>query len=216
MAFRGWPAEAIAFFEGLEADNSKTYWQEHKSVYERSVRGPMDDLLAELAEEFGESKVFRPYRDVRFSKDKSPYKTYMAATLSEGGYLSLSAEGLGVGTGYYQPASDQLDRYRRAVADDQTGIVLEKVIAKASRAGIEVSGHEELKIVPRGYDKQHPRADLLRQKGLIAWKQWEVGPWLATKSPKKRIVDVLHAAQPLRDWLDTNVGPSTVAEYRAR
>ncbi len=71
MAFKGWPAEAIEFFEGLEADNSKAYWQANKSVYEQAVREPMNALLAELAPEFGEGKVYRPYRDVRFSADKS-------------------------------------------------------------------------------------------------------------------------------------------------
>src|SRR3954471_16287616 len=99
MVFRGWPVEAIEFFEGLEADNSKTYWQEHKTVYDESVRKPMDELLDELRSEFGEGKVFRPYRDVRFSADKSPYKTSIAATLEEGGYVQLSAAGLGAGCG---------------------------------------------------------------------------------------------------------------------
>ena len=74
MAFRGWPIEAVEFYEGLEADNSKVYWQEHKAVYERQVKAPMEELLAELADEFGEGKLFRPYRDVRFSADKTPFR----------------------------------------------------------------------------------------------------------------------------------------------
>ncbi len=73
MGFRGWTAEAIEFYEGLEADNSKTYWNENKSVYENLVLRPMTELLDELAPEFGEAKLFRPYRDVRFSADKAPY-----------------------------------------------------------------------------------------------------------------------------------------------
>ena len=72
MAFRGWPIEAVEFYEGLEADNSKVYWQEHKAVYERQVKAPMEELLAELADEFGEGKLFRPYRDVRFSAERRP------------------------------------------------------------------------------------------------------------------------------------------------
>ena len=112
MAFRGWPAEALEFFEGLEADNSKAYWQDHKSDYEKLVRAPMEELLLELAPEFGAGKIFRPYRDVRFSKDKTPYKTNIAATVERGGYISFSTEGLGVGSGYYMPAADQLERYR--------------------------------------------------------------------------------------------------------
>ena len=124
MAFRGWPVEAIEFYEGLEADNSKVYWQDHKAVYERAVAGPMAELLAELAAEFGEGRIFRPYRDVRFSADKSPYKTAIAAELCHGGYIQLSSDGLAAGSGSYHMASDQLDRYRQAVADDRTGAAL--------------------------------------------------------------------------------------------
>src|SRR5437764_12931393 len=120
MTFKGWPAEAIEFYEGLEADNSKTYWQENKAVYEELVRGPMDALLAELAPEYGEGRIFRPYRDVRFSKDKSPYKTAIAATLANGGYINFSAEGMGAGRGLYLPPPAPRPRSRRAVAEQPT------------------------------------------------------------------------------------------------
>ncbi len=129
VTFRGWPSEALEFYEGLSADNSKTYWTAHLSVYETQVRGPMDELLAALEPEFGSGKIFRPYRDVRFSKDKSPYKTHLGAWLEAGGYLQLSADGLAAGCGMYQLAPDQLDRYRRAVADDRTGGELTDLIA---------------------------------------------------------------------------------------
>jgi len=91
-AFKGWPAEAFDFYEGLEADNSKTYWTEHKATYDEKVLAPMVDLLAELEDEFGPTKVFRPYRDVRFSADKSPYKTNLGAVLGSG----YDAEGVEV------------------------------------------------------------------------------------------------------------------------
>lgn len=112
MAFDGIPVEAIEFFEGLEADNTKTYWTEHKAVYDERVRAPMEALLAELAPVHGEGKIFRPYRDVRFSTDKSPYKTTIAATLAKGGDVSLDADEFAVGTGYYMMAKDQLARFR--------------------------------------------------------------------------------------------------------
>src|ERR671923_2804284 len=119
MTFRGWPAEAIEFYEGLEADNSRTYWQEHKAVYEEVVRGPMDQLLTELAPEFGEGRIFRPYRDVRFSKDKSPYKTAIGATAGTAGYVHVDARGLAAGSGMWEMAPDQLERYRAAVDADR-------------------------------------------------------------------------------------------------
>ena len=209
MAFKGFPAEAIEFFEGLEADNSKAYWQDKKATYEQCVRAPMDELLAELAAEFGMGKVFRPYRDVRFSKDKAPYKTNIAATIGEVGYVSLSTGGLGVGSGMYMMANDQLDRFRRAIVDDKTGTELEALVASTRKKGLEVTGHDSLKTAPKGYAKDHPRIELLRQKGLIAWRHWPVGSWLGSAQPKKRIVDFLHEAKPLCGWLDEKVGPTT-------
>ncbi len=206
MTFRGWPAEAIEFFEGLEADNSKAYWQDHKADYEKLVRGPMEELLLELARAYGEGKIFRPYRDVRFSANKAPYKTNIAATVANGGYISLSSEGLGVGSGYYMPGPDQLGRYRAAVADNKTGPRLVKLVDTARKASLEVGGHEALKTAPKGYPKDHPRIELLRQKGLIVWKQWPAAAWLGTAQAKQRIVDVFTAAKPLTTWLDKHVG----------
>jgi len=202
------------FFEGLEADNSKAYWQDHKGDYDHHVLRPMNDLLVDLEPEFGDGRIFRPYRDVRFSRDKSPYKTNIAATLSEGGYISFSADGLGAGSGYYMMASDQLDRFRHAIDDDRTGKELEKLVTTLERAKIEVSAHDSLKTAPKGYSKDHPRVDLLRRKGLIAWKHWPAGSWLGTAQAKKRVVDLLHAAQPMCAWLDKHVGPSTQTDYR--
>ena len=157
MAFPGWPVEALEFYEGLEIDNTKAYWTDHKAVYEDQVRAPMEALLADLAAEFGEGKIFRPYRDVRFSADKSPYKTAMGARLGGGGYVQLSSEGLAAGLGTYVMAKDQLERFRRAVADDRTGVELEAVVEQVRGSGIDVTGREVLKTAPRGYPKDHPR-----------------------------------------------------------
>jgi len=208
MAFRGWPAEAIEFYEGLEADNTRAYWQDHKKEYEELVKAPMVELLAELAGEFGEGKIFRPFRDVRFSKDKSPYKTAIGATLERGGYVQFSSHGLAAGTGYYVMMPDQLEQYRRAVDDDKSGEELAGIAAVLRKARIDVTGHDTLKTAPKGYPKDHPRIELLRHKGLIAWKQWPVAAWMGTAKARQRLVDFYIAARPLTNWLDTNVGPS--------
>jgi uncharacterized protein (TIGR02453 family) len=208
MAFTGWPAEALDFYEGLAADNSKSYWTENKATYDEKVHAPMVALLADLEPEFGAGKIFRPYRDVRFSADKSPYKTTIAATLEKGGYVQLSADGLACGRGYYWMASDQLARYRAAVAEDRTGKELETIIAAAAKKKIGITGHEQLKTPPRGYPKDHPRADLLRNKGLVAWQEWPPAAWLGTRRAKDRVVAFLHATDHLAAWLDTNVGES--------
>ena len=213
MVFRGWPAEALDFYEGLEADNSKTYWTEHKATYDDKVRAPMEALLAELEPEFGPGRIFRPYRDVRFSADKSPYKTAIAATLEQGGYIQLSARGLAAGRGEYMMATDQLKRYREAVDDDRRGERLRAIVAAADRYGIEITGHEQLKSMPHGYAKDHPRADLLRYKGLIAWQQWPVAAWLGTAKAKPKVEEFLRNCAPLTEWLARNVGPS-VGDHR--
>ncbi|WP_354642721.1 DUF2461 domain-containing protein [Kitasatospora camelliae] len=211
MTFHGWQAEALEFYEHLEADNSKTFWTAHKAVYEQVVREPMVELLERLEPEFGPGKIFRPNRDVRFSADKSPYKTHIGAFLEAGGYVQLSADGLACGNGMYHLAPDQLDRYRTAVAEDVTGAELERVVERVRKAGPEVVGRDALKTAPRGYPKDHPRIELLRYKGLIAWQEWEPAAWLGTAEALKRITGFLRSSQPLKEWLDGHVGPSETA-----
>jgi uncharacterized protein (TIGR02453 family) len=213
MTFNGWPEEALDFYEGLEADNSKTYWTANKATYEASVLGPMTALLEELAGDFGEGKIFRPYRDVRFSKDKSPYKTAMGAVVGDG-YIQLSAKGLAAGNGMYSMAPDQVERYRQAVAGEVTGAKLAAVISAVEQHKIAVHGQDVLKTAPRGYPADHPRIELLRYKGVVAWQEWPVEPWLTTPEAKKHITGFLVATRPLAAWLATHVGASTAEPSR--
>jgi uncharacterized protein (TIGR02453 family) len=210
MSFQGWPEEALDFYEGLEADNSKAYWTAHKAVYEQKVRGPMTELLEELAPEYGEPKIFRPYRDVRFSKDKSPYQTHIGALVGDG-YVQLSAKGLAAGSGMHAMAPGQLDKYRRAVASDTTGDDLAHIISAIEKQEIAVHGTDPLKSAPRGYPADHPRIALLRYKGVVTWKEWPVEPWLGTASARQHVAGFLAASQPLCAWLNANVGPATAA-----
>lgn len=215
MAFHGWKVEALEFFEGLEADNSKTYWQRNKDMYENLVRAPMEELLAELEPEWGDGRIFRPYRDIRFSRDKSPYKTAIGATVGDG-YVQVDARGLAVGSGMWEMAPDQLERYRAAVSEDRSGEELSVLVSKARTNGLDVVGHEVLKTAPKGYPKDHPRIELLRFKGLVAWREWPAGAWLGTKRAKDRIVECLGLSRPLVGWIHANVGPSTVPERGRR
>jgi uncharacterized protein (DUF2461 family) len=113
-------------------------------------------------------------------------------------------------------ATDQLDRYRKAVADDGPGCELEHLVDQARGGKVEITGHDALKTAPKGYPKDHPRIELLRNKGLIAWKEWPVGAWLGTRKAKDRVVDFLRATEPLRAWLAANVGPSELPDDRRR
>ena len=214
MAFRGWPAEAIEFFEGLEANNSKSFWLANNKVYEETVKRPMVALLGELEGEFGPGKLFRPYRDVRFSKDKSPYKTNIAASVGSSGYVTLSADGLGVGSGMYMMAPDQLERFRRAVADGRSGADLTSIVTTIRELGYACAVNDSLKTAPKGYPKDHPRIDLLRGKGITVWQLWPPAAWLGTGKAKDRVVTVLRAAQPLNEWLSGHVGQTTLADAR--
>jgi uncharacterized protein (TIGR02453 family) len=207
MPFAGFPPEALAFYAGLETDNTKAYWHAHRDVYEDAVREPLELLLEELAPEFGAAKVFRPYRNVRFSKDKTPYKTAAAAIVAErddaGGhrYVELSAGGLRLGGGRFHPERDELERTRRAIDDDAAGPELERI-----KAGLEAGGmaymQAELRTAPRGFPTDHPRIDLLRRKRHAAWIALEPGPWLHTAEAKDRIARVWREVTPLLTWLE--------------
>ena len=204
MAFRGWPVEAVEFYEGLVADNSKPYWQDHREVYEHCVRAPMEQLLSELSDEFGPGKLFRPYRDVRFSADKAPYKTNCAATLGQGvgqAYISFSADGLSVGGGLYMPDPATLQRYRTAVDREKSGVQLAEIVKRLHREGYQTMAHEVLKTTPKGFAKDHPRIELLRHKGMAMMKDWPVGSWLGTAKAKDKVVSTLRAGVPLNEWL---------------
>jgi uncharacterized protein (TIGR02453 family) len=215
MAFDGWPEAALDFFEGLEADNSRSYWTAHKATYDELVLGPMTELTDELGAEFGSVKIFRPYRDVRFSADKSPYRTEIGATVGSA-YVRLSAGGLAAGNGMFHLAADQLSRYRQGVADDVSGVELGRITSAIADQGISLIGHESLKSAPRGYQVDHPRIELLRHKGLVAFIEWPVESWLGTAAVKDHLAEFLVTTGPVADWLDTHVGPTREAERGRR
>jgi uncharacterized protein (TIGR02453 family) len=214
MTFRGWPVEAVEFYEGLETDNSKTYWQAHRDVYEERVRTPMEALLAELEPEFGDGRMFRPYRDVRFSADKSPYKSHAGARIGSNGYVQLGADGLAAGYGMWEMSPDQLERYRAAVDDEGSGADLVAIVAAVHAAGHEIMSRESLKTAPRGYPRDHPRIELLRYKGIATWHSWGVGAWLGTARARARIETFLRDSLPLGEWLVEHVGPPRVPDRR--
>ncbi|MBC3191389.1 DUF2461 domain-containing protein [Pseudonocardia sp. C8] len=205
-AFAGFGDGAVEFYDGLLADNSKAYWTDNRTVYENDVRGPMLALLADLEPEFGEGKVFRPYRDVRFSADKTPYKTHCGGYAAPF-YVEVSAEGMLAAGGYYAMTPDQLTRYRAAVDDERRGEDLRARLAAAQAAGLTVGG-ETLKTRPRGTDPDHPRLDLLRHKGLYVSRRWPPDDVLHGPRSRDRVRTVWRAARPLTEWLADHVGPA--------
>src|SRR5256886_14139072 len=169
--FTGWKGAFRGFFLGLRTNNNKAYFEAHRRQYEDEVKAPLVALLQELGADFGPPRrVSRPYRDIRFSADKSPYKLNIYADLERGGYIALDAEGLVAAGGRYMLEDGQLRKLREAIASDRSGKQLVAIVSDLRKKGYQVEG-QELKRVPPPYPQDHPRADLLRHKRLIYWKQ---------------------------------------------
>jgi len=205
MTFSGFPTAALDFYDDLEANNSKEFWTAHKHVYDEAVAGPMKELTAALADEFGQAKIFRPYRDVRFSADKTPYKTSQGAMVADGTgtgfYLEISAAGVRTGAGCHMMESARINTFRAAVAHDIYGPQLEKVLADLR--GFEVGG-ESLKTTPKGYDKDHPRIELLRHKSLTAGRMLGFDPVIHTDKLIDTVRGDWRALRPMVEWLNTH------------
>ncbi len=213
--FTGFPVAALDFYDDLEIDNTKSFWASHKHVYDDCVKAPMTAFCDALAPEFGDAKIFRPYRDVRFAKDKTPYKThqgaFVAAGPATGWYAEISARGVRVGAGFYEASGKRLAAIRAAMADDTTGPRLQRIVRKLERAGFEING-EQLKTAPRGWAADHPRIDLLRRKQLFAGRSYGFEDVIHTP----QVLDLARAdwkaLRPLVRWLaDTPEEPPTSA-----
>jgi len=204
MSFAGFPVAALDFYDDLELDNTRSFWAAHRAVWEESVRDPMLALTAALADEFGPAKVFRPYRDVRYAKDKTPYKdhqgAFVAAGPATGWYVEVGAPGVRVGAGYYGLTSGQLAAVREAIADDRTGPELERMLAALERRGW-TRGGDRLRTAPRGWSAEHPRIELLRHRSLAMGKSYGFDEMI--HSP--RLLDAVRrdwrAARPFVEWV---------------
>ena len=208
MEFTGFPVAALDFYDDLEVDNSKSFWEAHRSVYDEAVKAPMTALCAALEPEFAlagqGAKIFRPYRDVRFAKDKTPYKThqgaFVAAGPSTGWYVEVSPRGVRVGGGFYEASGTRLAAIRDAIADTRSGPRLTRVLTSLERAGFEIVG-EQLKTAPRGYDRDHVRIDLLRRKQIIASRSYGFEAFIHTPELLERVRGDWRALKPLMAWL---------------
>jgi uncharacterized protein (TIGR02453 family) len=220
--FEGFGLNVRKWFKGLEGDNSRGYFTANRDFFEESVRGQMDALLVELSHTFGgEVKMFRQNRDIRFSADKSPYKTNTYGILrgseiaAQGLYASISADGLVAGSGYHMMARDQLDRFREAVDDDRRGAELAELVARAEKAGLEVWGRS-VATAPRGYPKDHERIELLRRKSLALGARLKFGRGISRADGLQFVTKMWRAAADVTGWLDGHVGATTTPTDRRR
>lgn len=204
MTFTGFPEAALDFYDDLEVDNTKSFWDAHKAIYDESVKAPMVALTDALAQEFGAAKVFRPYRDVRFAKDKTPYKNHQGAFVgvgpATGWYVEVAAPGVRVGGGVYEMSGERLAAMREAMADDRTGPLLERILGDLERGGFGIAG-DRLKTVPRGYDKEHPRIELLRMKTVLGMREYGFEPFIHTADLLDRVRQDWRRLRPLVNWV---------------
>jgi uncharacterized protein (TIGR02453 family) len=220
--FTGFADGDARFFKRLAKNQNRAWFQTHKAEYEEGWNGPMKALLSDVRAaidssyercDLDEPKVFRIYRDVRFSKDKAPYKTHVAgiigvvrsAKLTETPaalYFHAGTEVI-VAAGLYRMDGPSLERYRDAVVDDRHGAELDAILKKLARAGLDTDSMSEttLKKVPRGFDPEHPRAELLKKKGLGV--SFDPPPKALYTSPKLVgwLADRAKKAAPLVEWL---------------
>ena len=205
--FAGFPVAALDFYDDLEVDNTRAYWEKHKDVYTESVKAPMAALCAALAPEFGEAKVFRPYRDVRFAKDKTPFKTHQGAFVpagpATGWYVEVSARGVRTGAGFYEASSPRLASIRAAIDDDRRGQELERLLTGLAADGWDVAG-ERLKTTPRGYPADHPRIGLLRHKSMTVGRSHGFEPVVHTPELLDVVRDDWRALRPFVEWVAEN------------
>jgi uncharacterized protein (TIGR02453 family) len=202
--FTGIPREAFTFFEGLASHNSREWFQANKDMYERACRRPMQSLLAELAPTYGAGTLTRINRDMRFARGQAPYKTFIASGIGGRYWVSLSKDGLYIGSGIYMPDGPTLRRLRGAIADDASGRKIAAIVSGLRRKKYTVGTHETTATAPRGYEADHPRIELLCMKDLHAGKQLPPSA-LSTRKALDRVVGVMADVKPLSDWLQRHV-----------
>lgn len=202
--FTGFGPGLVDLYLGLHEENSREYWLAHKDVYENDVRAPLELLAGELTPEFGEPKVFRPNRDLRFSKDKRPYKEQASLVVGDGAgalYAQVSADGLRVAGGWWQPSREQLAAFRQAVDDGEPGDGLDQMLAELDAAGLPLGTGSSLKTAPRGWPKDHPRIELLRLTALTVGVAHPPRAWLHTRECLLRVADHWRGVQRWNAYL---------------
>lgn len=203
MSFTGFPVAALDFYDDLEVDNTKSFWEAHKHVYAESVKAPFEALATALEPEFGTMKIFRPYRDVRFSKDKTPYKTHQGGFVgvgpATGWYVQLSPRGLMAGGGFYEASAGRLAAFRESVAHDTYGAELAALLEELTASGMAIGG-DRLKTTPRGYDADHPRIELLRHRSLVVTRDHGFGAEINGPGALDLVREDWRTLRPLVEW----------------
>lgn len=210
-AFSGWPPEALTFLADLEAHNDREWFKANRARYDETCVLPTT-ALGEALSDLGTPKLFRPWNDQRF-RPGPPIKEHLGLAVgyegAGGWYVQLSIDGLFLAAGLHNPKPDQVTRLRAAIDDGRKAAALTRALAVARAAGLELNDPDLLR-VPRGYDADHPRAELLRRKSLTVSATMPIAKWLHRPAAYDRIREPLDAAAPMVKWLRRHVGPAQV------
>ena len=224
-SFAGFPDQQARFFRALARNQNREWFLAHKQEYEHGWAAPLrvllEEVLTKVARAFpehalGDPKVFRIFRDVRFARDKSPYKTHVAGYLPLARaerrlpgpvvlYLHLGLDTY-VGAGQWMMDPAQLERYRAALLDERRGAELTRILARLAKAGFTVGSHDSLKKVPRGVDPEHPRAELLKRKGLVVEFPGFSRELIVSRALVDWLAKQTRTAAPLVEWLARTTG----------
>ncbi len=209
-SFVGFGKDALDFFDELEINNDRGWFAANRARYESGIAEPLRLLGEALAPNFGTPKAFRPFRDVRFSADKRPIKEQAGLLLSsdDGGryYFQLSAEGVFLAGGWWQPAKIALVRFRSLVDFPAGARSAHDAVASVEREGIGLAAGGRLASAPRGYKRDHPQIELLRQTSLAVGKSQPAEPWLFDASCVDHVADAWRAVGTWNHWLIDNLG----------
>jgi uncharacterized protein (TIGR02453 family) len=221
--FEGFPKKGIEFFKKLKRNNNRTWFESHKQEYEELAKLPMQSFIFALQSHFSafapefdlspKRSIFRIYRDVRFSKDKTPYKTHIAAHfvlrgkekgfVGSGYYFHVEPGDVFIGGGIYMPDSDQLKKIRQAIAlrpDEFLSIINHRYFKR--RFGT-LKG-DTLQRIPKGYDESHPMAKWLKLKQFFVGVDFPEGAAFKASLVDK-VADVCKDAAPLVRFLNKAV-----------
>jgi len=220
--FSGFPRECIAFYASLKENNDKTWFDSHRNEYEHFIMEPARSFVTEMgdalrgivpdihADPRTNRSIFRIYRDTRFSKDKSPYKTHMAVFFWEGSgpkmecpgfYFHFDTEQLLLGAGLYLFPKHMLHAYRHSVVHPKHGESLVQLLDDIRIRKDYTIGGKHYKRVPRGYDTDHERAELLLYNGLRIGKTEPNPDILFSKELTLHCIDVFKILLPVHQWL---------------
>jgi len=207
MEFAGLHPDVVAFYRELHAHNDKAWWTANKPRYDERVRAPFEALAEELGAEFGPVKIFRPYRDVRFSTDKTPYKVHIGMVTHGVAvhYLQMGADGLSAAGGIYDPTPAHLARFRAIVDDVRLFGDLEATLEELADLGFRPIETDALSTAPRGFTVDHPRIRLLRLKRLAVESRLGVDDWMWTPAARGRSAEAWRAVSIWNDWLTENL-----------